>query len=222
MMSNDWGEWRVALDELVMDVISLTQRNEVRELVERRLQQFKTLGKEGSCDDIFSELSFCILTANFSAEKGIAIQKAIGVGFLMMTQQELEQALRKMGHRYPQKRAEFIVKNRPLSQEICRMVKKDGSGKTLRDWLCKNVYGFGLKEASHFLRNVGFSDVAIIDFHIIDLLAKYGLIEKPKSLTRKRYIEIEKILEAVAKRIGIGLDALDLYLWFMETGKVLK
>jgi N-glycosylase/DNA lyase len=64
--------------------------------------------------------------------------------------------------------------------------------------------------------------VAIIDFHIIDLLAKYGLIEKPKSLTRKRYIEIEKILEAVAKRIGIGLDALDLYLWFMETGKVLK
>ncbi|MEM2743849.1 MAG: N-glycosylase, partial [Nitrososphaerota archaeon] len=62
----------------------------------------------------------------------------------------------------------------------------------------------------------------ILDFHIIDLLAKYGLIEKPKTLTRKRYLEIEKILKEIAEKLNINLAELDLYLWYLSTGKILK
>ena len=92
----------------------------------------------------------------------------------------------------------------------------------LREWLVKNVKGIGYKETSHFLRNIGFDDFAIIDFHIIDILAKYDLIEKPKALTRKKYLEIEKILKKIAEKSGLNLAELDLYLWYMETGKILK
>ena len=94
-----------------------------------------------------------------------------------------------------------------------------------RNWLNENVYGLGMKEASHFLRNVGKKDVAIIDFHIVDLLNSEGLLDfdrKSKSLTPSRYLEIEKVLLDLGKRLGLNLAELDLYLWYLETGKVLK
>lgn len=82
--------------------------------------------------------------------------------------------------------------------------------------------GLGYKESSHFLRNVGCDDVAIIDFHIIDLLVANRLIKKPKALNPKRYLAIEKKLKQLAGRSGLSLGELDLYLWYMETGKILK
>ena len=79
-----------------------------------------------------------------------------------------------------------------------------------------------MKEASHFLRNIGFKDFAIIDFHIIDVLTRYNLIKKPKTLTAKRYLEIEGVLKKLANKLKMSLGELDLYLWYLETGKVLK
>ena len=79
-----------------------------------------------------------------------------------------------------------------------------------------------MKEASHFLRNIGYKDVAIIDFHIIDLLERNGLIKKPKNMTKDKYIEIENILRSLARDVDLDLASLDLYLWYIETGKVLK
>jgi N-glycosylase/DNA lyase len=93
-----------------------------------------------------------------------------------------------------------------------------------RDWLAASVLGLGYKESSHFLRNIGFEEFAIIDFHIIDLLAREKLIRKPrsKSLPKKKYLRIEKALGRIAKRVGMSQGELDLYLWYMETGKILK
>ncbi|MCK4901793.1 MAG: hypothetical protein KAS76_00435 [Thermoplasmatales archaeon] len=86
------------------------------------------------------------------------------------------------------------------------------------------VGGFGgvCLHNSHFLRNVGFDDYAIIDFHIIDILVDNKLIEKPKTLTKKKYLEIEDLLRKLAKETNLTLAELDLYLWYMETGKILK
>ena len=96
--------------------------------------------------------------------------------------------------------------------------------KDIRNHLVKKIKGLGMKESSHFLRNIGFKNVAIIDFHIMDLLARNGLIEKPKnkSLTPKKYLEIENVLKKIAKETGLNLGELDLYLWYEETGKILK
>lgn len=88
--------------------------------------------------------------------------------------------------------------------------------------MTENVKGLGYKEASHFLRNIGFKDLAIIDRHIINYLEKKGLIEKPKTLTKRRYLECERILSAIADRLGITVAELDLYIWYLMTGKILK
>jgi len=90
------------------------------------------------------------------------------------------------------------------------------------EWLVKNVKGFGMKVASHYLRNVGKPEHAILDFHIINLLEKEGLIKRPKTLTVKKYLEIEKVLYKVAREVNLPMGELDFYLWYIETGKVLK
>ena len=82
--------------------------------------------------------------------------------------------------------------------------------------------GLGWKEASHFLRNIGFRDYAIVDYHIADVLERHGMIKKPKSMTKAAYLGIEGVLRAFARRMEMSLAELDLYLWYLETGEVLK
>jgi N-glycosylase/DNA lyase len=197
------------------------KRGRVCNLVRARTSEFMELGKKGS-DGIFKELCFCLLTANYSAEGGIRIQKEIGDGFLNLPEKELSRRLRELGHRFPEARASYIVGARNLKDEIYERVRSSGDGSELRDWMVANVKGLGYKEASHFLRNIGFGDVAIIDFHIIDILQRHNLIGRPKTLTRNRYVEIERLLGKLAKELNLNLGELDLYLWCLETGKVLK
>jgi thermostable 8-oxoguanine DNA glycosylase len=61
---------------------------------------------------------------------------------------------------------------------------------------------------SNFLRNVGYRNVAIIDRHVLNLLCKYQVIHsKPKALTRKPYLEIEKALRAFADNLNFSSRA---------------
>ncbi|RLJ01430.1 MAG: N-glycosylase, partial [Candidatus Aenigmatarchaeota archaeon] len=170
---------------------------------------------------IFKELCFCILTANFNAERSIKIQEEIGDGFLRMTEKQIAKNLKDLGHRFPNTRARYIVEARKRKNLVRKMLNQKNE-QEIREWLVKNIKGIGYKEASHFLRNIGFENVGIIDFHIIDVLTKFGLIKKPKTLGKKKYLEIEKILKKLSEKLNISLARLDLYLWYIETGKILK
>jgi len=114
-----------------------------------------------------------------------------------------------------------------MARELAPTLKETIQGfqdiKAAREWLAMNVKGLGWKESSHFLRNVGYLDVAIIDRHIISNLMDHGILEeRPKSITKRRYLEYEGILTEVARRVGMTLGEMDLYLWYRKTGKVLK
>jgi N-glycosylase/DNA lyase len=193
----------------------------IREKVDSRIREFKETGKKSE-NEIFKELCFCILTANFSAERGIKIQKEIGNGFLKLSEKDLASKLSELGHRYPKIRAKFIAEARKHKNSLKETIESFGSEENAREWVVNNVKGLGYKEASHFLRNIGFENLAIIDFHIIDILVRNKLIERPKTLTKKKYLEMENILRKLAKRLNMNLAELDLYLWYEETGKVLK
>jgi N-glycosylase/DNA lyase len=207
--------------EKLLDFIGSQLRCGLKETVDSRISEFRELGSKPA-KEIFKELCFCLLTANYSAEGGIRIQREIGDGFLTLPEGELAAELRRLGHRYPEARAGYIVAAREHIEGLMEVLGSGRDQKDVREWVVGNVKGLGYKEASHFLRNIGFDGLAIIDFHIVDLLVRYGLIERPKTLTKRRYLEIEKVLEEVAGRSGITLAELDLYLWCAETGKVLK
>ncbi|MFZ2456745.1 MAG: N-glycosylase/DNA lyase [Candidatus Altiarchaeia archaeon] len=197
------------------------KKGEIRKTVDERIKEFESFRNRPD-DDLFSELCFCITTANCAAESCIRIQQAVGTGYCSLSREKLSARFKELGYRFPNKRAEYITDAR---KHIGALAQKIGAGtgeEELRDWLVKNVTGLGYKEASHFLRNVGYGNLAIIDFHILDILAANGLIDEPKTLTKKRYLEIEQVLRDLAEETGVSLSELDLYLWYLETGKVLK
>lgn len=196
------------------DEIERVRASDVKELVKSRLKEFRDV------KDRFSELCFCILTANSTAERCISVQKNVGMGFLNLSFEDLVYELKKNGCRFHTKRAGYIVEARRIAGELDEVLKLNGND--AREWLVNNVKGIGMKEASHFLRNVGFKDLAIVDFHIVELLVREGLIERPKKIDEKKYLEIEEVLRGIGDKLGMSLAELDLYLWYIETGKVLK
>jgi len=200
--------------------ITTLKNSDISKMIDSRIQEFKDIDKKSN-DKLFKELCFCILTANFNAEKSIKIQKEIGECFLTDSKDVLAQKLRDCGHRFPNARAAYISESIKCKDSLGEIVHIH-DGNSLRDWIVNNVKGLGYKEASHFLRNVGFDDYAIIDFHIVDLLVDYKLIEKPKTITKRKYMMIESLLKKLARKTNLTLAELDLYLWYMETGKILK
>lgn len=204
----------------IIEQIKKLKKSQIKEIIDQRMKEFESFGSEKQ-DKVFSELCFCLLTANFQAEKCIQIQHEMARDFDIIPKEELAKKLKEIGHRFWPQRADRIVEARECKTELCSMVFKK-SGQEMRDWLVKNVKGLGMKESSHFLRNVGYKDLAIIDFHIIDLLEREGLIERPKTITPKKYLEIEQVLAKLGKEVELNLAELDLYLWYIETGKILK
>ncbi len=204
---------------LINELRFLMSNDKLRRAVDKRVMEFVSFNRRDK-QRVFSELSFCILTANFNAKGAMKIQSS--VDFFNVSASDLRQKLKQLGHRFPNKRAEFIIEARKKIDDIVDVINATIPTEEKREWLVKNIKGIGYKEASHFLRNIGFLDLAIIDFHIVDVLIKYRVVEERKSLTKSRYIEIENKLKEISKAINLPLGELDLYLWYMETGNILK
>jgi N-glycosylase/DNA lyase len=198
--------------ELVRKIKAVKKK--VGKQVEEKLREF-----EGNIrltpEEKFLELCFCILVANMSLEKTLEVWKNIGKGFLSLSEDRLKEKLKELGYRF-YNRAEYIVADRKFIKDLDAAV----ASKNPREWLVKNVKGIGWKEASHFLRNLGFKDFAILDRHVLKILVENKIIAKPKALTKTFYLETEEKLRKVAKKLGISLAELDLYLFYLDAGKV--
>ncbi|RLF92613.1 N-glycosylase [Thermococci archaeon] len=218
------------------ELVVLQKDWRVASQIKTRLEEFEANRERGG-ERWFSELCFCLLTANSSAALGMKIQERLGEGaeegegsngFLNLPLEELETVLKEEGHRFYKRRSEFIVAaRRKVGSEVKVVVGSFGDERRAREWLVKNVKGLGYKEASHFLRNLGFGNVAILDRHILRAMQRFGICEEipgrlTKALTKRKYLELERRLEGLAGEVGMSLGELDLYLWWLETGKVLK
>jgi len=197
----------------LINFINKLKKSEIKNLIDQRINEFKTN------KNWFSELCFCLMTANWKATESIELQKELcKEGFCEWNEEKLSSYLKEKGHRFWPQRAERIILARKY-QNIKEILKEE---KQPRKWLVENIKGLGYKEASHFLRNVGYNNYAILDRHILDILTKEKIIKPVKTLTKNKYLKIEKILENIAIKLNITQAELDLYLWYMKTGKVLK
>lgn len=208
------------MKELIESVENLIN-SEIRNLVDKRIQEFSVI-RQCSIDKIFKELCFCVMTANCGAEKCIEVHEGLGDGFLHLSETQLSERFKELGYRFPNLRAKYIAEDQNYITMLEEMLNNNGNEQELRDWIVKTMKGIGYKEASHFLRNIGYKNYAIVDFHIIDLLVKHELYQRPKTLTKKKYLEVENLLEHMASKLNLNLAELDLYLWYLETGKILK
>jgi len=133
-------------------------------------------------------------------------------------------------HRFPNARPGYVIVTRTYLRQSCSMrlrERMEGFRDPIerRDWLAKDpqVKGLGYKESSHFLRNIGFKGYGILDKHIVRSLYELHVIDSPKPpTTRGRYLETEENMRRFASGAGINFDELDLLLWSMKTGEILK
>lgn len=201
------------------------RRGEIR----RRLKQFEAVGRRGSDLDHWEEMVFCFFTGGCSARMGLNALEAVRPIILTGDQAELAKALTGV-HRYPNARARYVVASREFLREHCslRLRKKLRSfdcSHARRDWLVseKGIKGLGYKEASHYLRNIGFKGYAILDKHVLNCLAELKIIDDPKPPnTRSKYLTVEEKLKKLTEMTRIDFDELDLVLWSMKTGVILK
>ena len=199
------------------------------EEIRARLAEFEDVWKTGSDERLWEEMVFCFFTGGCSAKMGLRSIDAVRPLLLNGTHDELMNAL--VGrHRYPRARSGYIVASREFLLEHCNLelrskLQSFDDHLERRDWLVKEkrIKGLGYKEASHFLRNIGLKGYAILDKHILRSLAELEIISDPKPPnTRSRYLTVENSLKKLAERTEIDFDELDLVLWSLKTGEILK
>ena len=206
-----------------------TLYNSKRSEIKLKLHEFKKTWATGTREEIFSELVFCLLTpmsrgkSCWASVENMVRKKVLFKGDSAQIVKELD------GVRFIYKKSRYIVEARKkflLDNKISlkSIIGKINDGYEAREWLVQNVKGMGSKEASHFLRNIGFEqNLAILDRHILKNLQLIGVIEEiPYSLSKRRYLDIEKRMIEFSKAVRIPMSHLDLVMWCKETGEIFK
>lgn len=189
--------------------------------ISARLDEFKKL-RSASDEELFYEMCYCVLTAHGSARAGRGAQARLEKGRFW---QEGDVGNCLDGVRYRNNKKLFLLQNRKniIADTLNLRGFLTGDGVVVRDKVAEDsryFKGLGMKAASQFLRNIGFSGLAILDRHILKSLKNYGVIkEVPSSITKKIYIEIEKKMQEFSKGIDVPMDALDILFWTEMSGE---
>lgn len=193
-----------------------------RTAIRRRLAEFRTIKPQ----QYFYELAYCCMTPQSSAVNATKAQHALTVYNFQNEDIDPEPLLYQKDYyiRFHKTKAKLLLEMKSNYSVIHSIIINGMGAFEKREWLVRNVKGLGLKEATHFLRNIGMNDgMAILDRHILKNLKKHNVIRSlPKTLTKKKYLTIERRFQKFANEIGIPIDELDLVFWSNEAGEILK
>jgi N-glycosylase/DNA lyase len=197
---------------------------------ENKVMELKPVNRDDNLR-IFEELCFCIFTANASAEMGLNAVDSIRDILLDGTAKDMSKRLEGI-YRFSNLRPKYIVHTREYLKDKFDLKLKEKieslrhNSQELRDFFAINpgIKGLSFKEASHFLRNIGFKGYAILDKHIINSMIEFKVIDNQTKLplNKKTYPKVEQKFKDFSNFINIPVDELDLLLWSRKNGRILK
>lgn len=195
----------------------LNQYNEKKIGIKTRLIEFKKLPET----EYFKEFLFCLLTPQSNAYKCWSAVEELSK--LPSFEKEKVRSILQTRTRFHNNKTNYIMQAETTWNKI-KPLLAEKEGIELRNLITENVKGYGLKEAGHFLRNIGKSNnkVAILDRHILRNLVALNVIEDDKIKNQKHYLEIEQKFLEFSKEMNIPIDELDLLFWSKENGKIFK
>ena len=197
--------------------------------IRERLAEFEQVLKRGDDAEIWEEMVYCFFTGGCSARMGMRSVDAVRPHLRSGGWEAIRNALSGV-HRYPNARSRYVIESRDFLENaigfrIKAKLESFDCDLSRRDWLVKEkgIKGLGYKEASHFLRNIGYKGYAILDKHVLRCLAELKIIDDPKPPnTRSKYLSVENRLKTLTEAAEIDFDEMDLVLWSMKTGEILK
>ena len=194
-----------------MQSIKVTD-NDIR-IAKEIIFQFK---KHKTKKEIFYNFCFCVLVpqARFTTVSKV-VQRLIESKFyesLMFEKESLLLLIKEI--RFKSRKVEFLLslKNdfESIYVEFLPILRSDADPLAKRKWLVNRIYGMGMKSASHFLRNNGEDDLAIIDTHVL----KFLNIETKKF----DYLKTEEEFKKQAKKYQVTVAVLDALVWKLYSG----
>ena len=189
-----------------------------KEEIRNKLETFKNLSE----NQIYNEFQFCLLTPQSNAQRCWQAVEQLSQLKKPTIQNVTEILSRKT--RFHHTKAKRILKAKESFNKINPLLNNPNRFE-LRNQIAERVNGFGLKEASHFLRNIGHSNnqIAILDRHVLKNMHLNNIIEETKVKGgTKNYLEIEQKFLNFANSLKIQPDELDLFWWSQENGELFK
>jgi N-glycosylase/DNA lyase len=189
--------------------------------IRARLQDFAQVPR----DNYFYELCYCICTPQ---------SKAVCAGLVQKKLQEMDFYHKKFNPvdilgdkehyiRFHNRKSEHLLAAIELYPKVLDILDSSAENIEKRNEINSIILGVGMKESSHFMRNIGYRGLSILDRHIIKNMAKFGIIDaKPNLGSKKKYIEIERKYLSFASDLSLDPDELDLLFWSFENGDILK
>lgn len=198
---------------------------------------FKNFGRKKTDEEVFYDLCFCLLTpqTTFKANRKVMDYLMYEEPFYecAIPKEVLEQILKPV--RFYRNKTRYLIEAKKKFPEILYILQNNYYNSTYRnnyikrDWLVKNIKGLGMKTASHFLRNLGEENLAVIDIHICKFLAdricshSHNKKKEVKFLvkqagTKKGYLWMEEEFCRIAKENKLSPAILDAYLWKTYSG----
>ena len=174
---------------------------------------FKGFGRVKDWEEIFYDLCFCIMAPGITFKNNVMAITNLRRHYFYrvgLSPDFLEEIIRPT--RFYRNKAGYLMEAKKNFLRILTVVNGEEKGEVKRAWLVENIKGLGMKTASHFLRNLGNTDLAIIDTHII----KFMKCEPPKS--KKEYLKVEKDFQKKAKELGVTSAELDAVIWQYYSG----
>lgn len=227
-------------------MISNTTSGRLEYAVEKVCEQVVINSKKKNwraCNDeiLWHELVSCILGSQVQYEHSkaasayLASKKLLDIGKLKISAEKFEQDIinaleqpifppmtdkggRK--YRYPKLRANHIRRTAEQiymsNNSIKNILLNCNAEKTARAEIVSFAIGIGPKQASLFLRNIGYAkNLAILDSHILKYMSLVGLLPQLMQSvpTLNKYETIEQTLHSYSERFKTSLAYIDTAIW---------
>jgi N-glycosylase/DNA lyase len=208
---------------------------------------FENFGRKKTEEEIFYDLCFAIMAPQTKFANNIKVIQRLKEldfyyfgeayeGYCGITQ--IEEILKPV--RFYKNKTKYLLEAKKKFPEILQAISSLDTWDNkqsihvvdiykIREWLVDNVKGLGYKASSHFLRNMGDTELSILDTHIVKFLNEnigreglcgvihqgdWGKIIK----TRKGYLLAERVFQKIAGENNMVSAYLDAYLWKSYSG----
>jgi len=142
--------------KLLTETILRKEYDKRRHTIKKRLKEFELAAKKTSDKQRFLELCFCLCTPQSKATRVASVIHDKNIDILMTCGWNELATMLRTNARFHNNKARYIIEARRYIPEIQKL---STNTMVAREFLVKNIKGLGYKEASHFLRNIGYRNI---------------------------------------------------------------
>lgn len=188
--------------------------NFTKQQIEKSIEIVKRFKKQKTKDEVFYNLCFCTLVPQTKFKIVLRVVGALKQeNFYVKTicREDLLKLISSI--RFKNRKVDYLLFNKHKFEDfwskLSIMLESESDTRAIRTFVVNETKGLGLKAASHFLRNLGIEDLAIVDTHILQHLHIYD--------KKFDYFSVENEIQNQANQLGVSIAVYDALIWGQQS-----